>query len=198
MRTTCRNRCLRLFAGTLLVLFVGLVGAYAFVHGAGNFHTVEQGVLYRSSCMGEAGLENAIVKHGVKSVLNLCGAQPGSPWYEGETTVARRHAVLFRDLAISANQEPDPRQLQAILDFLRDAPRPMLIHCRAGSDRTGLACAMFVMSRGGEYREASAQLGLYYGHFPYLGSKSISMDITLARLYDQRSVRQVAEGLALR
>lgn len=192
------NRGLRLVVGGLLVLLLALAGTYAFIHGGGNFHEVEKGVLYRSSCLGEAGLEKAIAAHGVRSVLNLCGAQPGTPWYEGETKVARRHSVVFRDLPISANQVPEAAQLQAILDFLRDAPKPLLIHCRAGSDRTGLVCAMFVAARGGSYREADAQLGLYYGHFPYFGSKSIAMDITLDRIYERLSVRQVVDWSAVR
>lgn len=134
------------------VILTGLlviIGAYAFVHGRGNFHEVENGVLYRSSRLGADGLENAIARYGIKSVLNLCGPQPGVAWYDGEVQIARGHGVLFRDLAISANQALDPMQLAELLEVLRDAPKPLLIHCRAGSDRTGLACALFVAWRGG-------------------------------------------------
>jgi protein tyrosine phosphatase (PTP) superfamily phosphohydrolase (DUF442 family) len=177
------------------VILTGLlviVGAYAFVHGRGNFHEVENGVLYRSSRLGADGLKNAIARHGIKSVLNLCGPQPGVAWYDGEVQIARGHGVLFRDLAISANQALDPMQLAELLEVLRDAPKPLLIHCRAGSDRTGLACALFVAWRGGSYLEASEQLGLYYGHFPYLGSKSEAMDLTLARFFEPVSSQRVA------
>jgi len=176
-----------------LVALLLVAGAYAYVHGRGNFHEVDKGVLFRSSRLGADGLEKAINQHGIKSVLNLCGPQPGAEWYEGEARVAQEHGVFFRNLALSANQEWDEKQLAELLRVLRDAPKPLLIHCRAGSDRTGLACALFVATRGGSYREASEQLGLYYGHFPYLGSKSVAMEGTLDRFFERVSGRQLAD-----
>lgn len=172
-----------------ILLFLG--GAYAYVHGGGNFHEVEKGVIYRSSWLGAEGLEKAISRHGVKSVLNLCGEQPGDTWYEGETQVARRHGISFRSLAFSAKNELDAKQVAELVEALRDAPKPLLIHCRAGSDRTGLACAIYVAWHGGSYREACEQLSLYYGHFPYFGSKSVAMDVTLERFYESVAGRRV-------
>jgi protein tyrosine/serine phosphatase len=165
--------------GSLLLL----AGSYAYVHGAGNFHEVRKGVLYRSSCLGAEGLEKAIARHGVRSVLNLCGEQPGEAWYDGEVRVSRRHGVDFRSLPFSAKQELDASQVRNLIALLRDAPKPLLIHCRAGSDRTGLACALYVAACGGSYREACEQLSLYYGHFPFFGSKTVAMDATLDRFF---------------
>jgi len=176
-------RAFRVVGLLALAVLLFLVGAYAYVHGGGNFHEVEKGVIYRSSWLGAEGLEKAITRHGVKSVLNLCGEQPGDAWYDGETTVARRHGIVFRSLTFSAKHELDAKQMTELVAFLRDAPKPLLIHCRAGSDRTGLACAIYVAARGGSYRDASEQLSLYYGHFPYFGSKSVAMDVTLERYY---------------
>jgi protein tyrosine phosphatase (PTP) superfamily phosphohydrolase (DUF442 family) len=173
-----------------VLLFLG--GAYGYVHGGGNFHEVEKGVIYRSSWLGADGLEKAIARYGVKSVLNLCGAQPGDAWYDGETKVARQHGIVFRSLALSANTELDVKQVADLVEALRDAPKPLLIHCRAGSDRTGLACAIYVASHGGSYRDAREQLSLYYGHFPYFGSKSVAMDVTLERFYESVAGRRVA------
>jgi protein tyrosine phosphatase (PTP) superfamily phosphohydrolase (DUF442 family) len=165
-----------------LLLFLG--GAYAYVHGGGNFHEVEKGVLYRSSWLGAEGLEKAIARHGVKSVLNLCGEQPGDVWYEGEKSVSQRRGVKFVSLGLSANTALDAKQVASLVEILRDSPKPLLIHCRAGSDRTGLAAAIYVASHGGSYRDACEQLSLYYGHFPYFGSKSVAMDVTLERFYE--------------
>jgi protein tyrosine phosphatase (PTP) superfamily phosphohydrolase (DUF442 family) len=165
-----------------LLLFLG--GAYAYVHGGGNFHEVEKGVLYRSSWLGAEGLEKAIARHGVKSVLNLCGEQPGDVWYEGEKSVSQRRGVKFVSLGLSANTALDAKQVASLVEILRDSPKPLLIHCRAGSDRTGLAAAIYVASHGGTYRDACEQLSLYYGHFPYFGSKSVAMDVTLERFYE--------------
>ncbi len=175
-----------------LLVLLALGGAYAYVHGSGNFHEVEKGMVYRSSWLGAEGLEKAIARHGVKSVLNLCGEQPGKEWYEGEVTVSRRLGVKFVSLGLSANTALDANQVAQLADALRDAPKPLLIHCRAGSDRTGLACALYVASHGGSYRDAQDQLSLFYGHFPYLGSKSVAMDVTLERFFESVAGRRVA------
>ncbi len=162
-----------------------LVGAYAYVHGGGNFHEVDKGLVYRSSWLGAERLEQAVRQHGVKTVLNLCGRQTGAAWYEGEQAVARRQGLRLIDLPLSANSELTAAQVAEVLAVLRDAPKPIVIHCRAGSDRTGLACALYVGARGGSYQEACDQLSLYYGHFPFFGSKSVAMDVTLERFFER-------------
>ena len=185
-------RGLRAAGLVVLAILLFLGGAYAWVHGGGNFHAVEKGVVFRSSWLGAEGLEKAIARHGVKSVLNLCGEQPGKEWYEGEVTVSRRLGVKFVSLAFSANTALDANQVAQLADALRDAPKPLLIHCRAGSDRTGLACALYVASHGGSYRDAQDQLSLFYGHFPYFGSRSVAMDVTLERFFESVAGRRVA------
>jgi protein tyrosine phosphatase (PTP) superfamily phosphohydrolase (DUF442 family) len=185
-------RVLRVIGLLVILVLLFIFGAYAYVHGGGNFHEVEKGVVYRSSWLGAEGLEKAIARHGVKSVLNLCGEQPGKAWYDGEVTVSRRFGVRLMSLAFSANTPLDSNQVAQLADALRDAPKPLLIHCRAGSDRTGLACALYVASHGGSYRDAQDQLSLFYGHFPYLGSKSVAMDVTLERFFESVAGRRVA------
>jgi protein tyrosine/serine phosphatase len=149
-------------------------------------------VVYRSSWLGSKKLEQAVDRLGVKTVLNLCGEQPGVEWYEGEVEVSRRRGIKFVSMSLSANVALDASQLAKLTDALRDAPKPLLIHCRAGSDRTGLASAIYVATHGGSYHEAREQLSLYYGHFPYLGSKSAAMGISLERFFESVAGRRVA------
>ena len=184
-------RGLRAAGLVVLAILLFLGGAYACVHGGGNFHAVEKGVVYRSSLLGSEKLEQAVDRLGVKTVLNLCGEQPGVEWYEGELEVSRRRGVKFVNMALSANTALDAAQLAKLTDALRDAPKPLLIHCRAGSDRTGLASAIYVATHGGSYHDAQNQLSLYYGHFPYLGSKSAAMGISLERFYESLAGRRV-------
>ena len=184
-------RFARVVGSILLVVLLALVGAYAFVHAGGNFHEVEKGTVYRSSWLGSEKLEQAVDRLGVKTVLNLCGEQPGAAWYEGEVEVSRRRGVKFVSMGLSANTALDAAQLAKLTDVLRESPKPLIIHCRAGSDRTGLACAIYVATRGGSYHDARDQLSLYYGHFPYFGSKSAAMGISLERFYESLAGRRV-------
>ncbi len=48
---------------------------------------------------------------------------------------------------------------------MRDAPKPLLIHCLAGADRTGLASALYVAGVEGRGELAAEwQLSIAYGH----------------------------------
>ena len=115
-----------------------------------------------------------------------------------QVEVSRRRGVKFVNMALSANTALDAAQLAKLTDALRDAPKPLLIHCRAGSDRTGLASAIYVATHGGSYHDAQNQLSLYYGHFPYLGSKSAAMGISLERFYESLAGRHVVSQVESR
>ncbi|MBW2127151.1 MAG: hypothetical protein JRH08_16110 [Deltaproteobacteria bacterium] len=53
----------------------------------------------------------------------------------------------------------------------------MLIHCKAGADRAGLIAAAWKLRQQKETpQNAYKQLSIYYGHFPYLWSKTKVMD----------------------
>src|SRR5947209_4291769 len=67
--------------------------------------------------------------------------------------------------------------IAGILDIVRGAPKPLLIHCKSGADRTGLVAALYRYAEGGaSAAEADRELSLAYGHFPYLTSRSGAMD----------------------
>ncbi len=191
-------RFLRWSGVVLFSVLLSLAGAYSLVHGGGNFHEVEKGVVYRSSRLGAEKLEIALNSLKVKTVLNLCGEQPRERWYDEEVAVSRRLGVKFVSLGLSANAELDAMQVAKLVEVLREASKPLLIHCRAGSDRTGLACALYVALHGGSYRDAQDQLSLYYGHFPYFGSKSVAMDVTLDRFYKSVRGRRMASQAEVR
>jgi len=168
--------------GAVVLLIVGLSGgAYAvycaIIISTGNFHSVEAGQLYRSAQLDAAEFEQVIPAYHIRSVLNLRGPNPESAWYADELAVAERWHVAHFDVGISARRSPTPEQLDRILAILRTAPKPLLIHCQAGADRTGLVAALYRYAIGHEPAERSAdELSLRYGHFPYLTSETGAMD----------------------
>jgi protein tyrosine/serine phosphatase len=80
---------------------------------------------------------------------------------------------------MSASREPDPALLAHLLTALATAPTPLLIHCKDGADRTGLASALYELTVVHKSPAiADTQLSFRYGHFPWLTSHTGAMDRT--------------------
>ncbi|HVC56404.1 MAG TPA: dual specificity protein phosphatase family protein [Stellaceae bacterium] len=143
----------------------------------GNFHAVAPGVLYRSAQLSDAQMQTFVHQYGIKSVLNLRGANPGSPWYDDEVAESRKLGLVHYDYSLSAKRFVTRPQIAAIVAILRRAPKPLLIHCMSGADRSGLVAALYrYVIAGASADAADQQLSLVYGHFPYLMSQSVAMD----------------------
>lgn len=144
---------------------------------SGNVHEVAGGQVYRSAQLDAADLRALVAGHGIRAVLNLRGANPGQDWYEAELAASRALGVAHYDLGISARHPPTPAQLAEIVELLRSAPKPLLIHCKAGADRSGLAAALYRFAVADEpAAEAAGELSLRYAHFPYLFNHTGAMD----------------------
>jgi protein tyrosine phosphatase (PTP) superfamily phosphohydrolase (DUF442 family) len=144
---------------------------------SGNFHVVAEGQVYRSAELSKAGFAREIDAHHIRSVLNLRGPHPGDAWYQDEVAAAREHGAEHFDVGISARSEVPSDKIAKILAVLREAPKPILIHCQSGADRTGFASALYRYAIQGKSAEiAEGELSLWFGHFPYLLSKSGAMD----------------------
>ncbi len=170
-----------------IILASGLPLYFGALQIAGNFHTAVAGKLYRSAQPSAADLAGYVRAYGIKTVINLRGAHPGEPWYDEEMRAARELRLYHIDIALSARREPGPARLLALEKALREAPAPILVHCKGGADRSGLAAALYVLEvEHGSPEAAAGQLSLAYGHFPYLWSRTGAMDRAFeraARLY---------------
>src|SRR5712692_5598481 len=154
------------------------IGAYwGAIQYQGNLHAVSDGILYRSAQLSKTELRSAAEEYRIKSVLNLRGAHAGQPWYDDEIAAAGELGLAHYDYPLSAKHFVTSQQIDQILDIVRKAPKPLLIHCRSGADRAGLVAALYRFSEtGASAAEADRQLSLAYGHFPYLTSRSVAMD----------------------
>ena len=179
-----RRRALRALA--VLLLAAGLSGgAYAGYCGVliatGNFHEVAPGALYRAAQMDGPTLDATLAAHGIRAVLNLRGANPDSDWYRDEIAVAARRGVAHYDIPLSARRPLSAPEMARLLNILRTAPKPLLIHCRSGADRSGLVAALYRYAVAHDpAAEAARELSLRYGHFPYLTSPTGAMDASFA------------------
>jgi len=157
-----------------LAIFVG--GRYAYNEWSGNIHVVDAGRVYRSAQLSGPEFDHVISTYGIRSILNLRGSNPGESWYDDEMVVSKDRSVEHYDYGISANRPVSVSQMHDILQIIQLAPKPVLLHCMGGADRAGLASALYRFSQGVGASEASQELCLWYGHFPYMWSRTNAMD----------------------
>lgn len=173
----------RILAGLALGLLV-LIGYLAYLQISGNFHPVSAGTVYRAAQMDGQKLARWKREYGIASILNLRGRNDGADWYETERAVADRVGIEHIDFRMSDAKELTDEEVQALLAVMRDAPKPMLIHCKAGADRTGIASALYLAGiEGREEHEAESHLSIAYGHvgLPYV-SRAWAMNVTWERI----------------
>ena len=159
-------------------LTAGSCGAYwGAIQYQGNFHAVQEGTFYRSAQLSNNELRNAIREHKIRSILNLRGAHPGQAWYAEEIAVSQALGVAHYDYGLSAHRFVTKQQIGEVLGIIRDAPKPLLVHCKSGADRAGLVSALYRFAgEGVSADQADRELSLVYGHCPYLTSRSKAMD----------------------
>ncbi len=133
---------------TCAILFVILIlGTYvAYLQLTGNIHTVIPGEVYRSGQLSPAQLQKVIDQDHLKAIIDLA---PNDPAHAAELAVSQQNQVQHYDLQLYAYTYPSGNDLQQLNTLLQTAPRPFLVHCHGGSDRTGLAAAMVLAATPG-------------------------------------------------
>lgn len=166
-----RGRRWRIAVTLLLVAaFFGTFHRFFFLE---NFDVVEPGRLYRSG-QPKTGLAETIRAYGLGSIVNLRGGSPRDWWFRYEHETAQAHGVTMYDLPMSHNRRPLRRELVALLRVFDEGPYPILIHCKSGSDRTGLAVSLYrLVVRGEPPEQAVEGFSLIRGHVPFLGMERL-------------------------
>lgn len=169
------SRRAKFIIAVLLSLFILTASYFLYMEEQGNFHVITPGDAYRSAQLDRDELEYYIKKYNIRSILNLRGENPNTSWYTEELRVSAEQNVKHYDIALSASRKPTDEEVQRLIKIFRSAPRPILIHCQAGADRSGLAAAMWKVIVDREPKsEAEKQLSILYGHIPI--GKTSAMD----------------------
>ncbi|MBZ9797256.1 tyrosine-protein phosphatase [Mesorhizobium sp. ES1-4] len=131
------------------------------------------GEAYRSAQPSADEIRAYRDEYHIATIINLRGKSPGRAWYDAEIKTAKDLGIRHIDFGLSARMKLPPRQSLALIALMRRVPKPVLIHCQAGSDRTGLASALYLAAlvKAGEER-SEAQLSIRFGHIaiPILGT----------------------------
>ena len=144
-----------------LLLFIGCFSYIGFIYLTGNIHTVIPGEVFRSGQLTGTKLKTVLKKNCIRSIIDLA---PAGDKYAQELNISRSMNVQHFDLHLSAYQFPSVENLKALTVLLQTAQRPLLIHCKGGADRTGLASAMMLILTGNKnISKIKNQYSILYG-----------------------------------
>ncbi len=140
----------------IATVLIGLPVAYASYQRANhrNVRVVTPGVLYRSGQLSQAGLKRLIHDHGIRTVVSL-----RDTYIEGVSPPDAAEAEFCRSLDIKhiritprswwPEYDGPPPAEQGVAKFLNvmDDPAnfPVLLHCFAGTHRTGAMVCVYRM-----------------------------------------------------
>jgi len=153
---------------TILTAVLFLPASYfIYMEDHGNFHPITPGEAYRSAQLDEDELRHHMRRYNIKSIINLRGEITAGSWYQQELSVCKEFGCRHYDLSLPPDNRPSRQQIKKLLYLFETAPRPVLLHCKAGADRTGLAAALWKVYVDREPKAlARKQLSLRFGHLP--------------------------------
>lgn len=167
----------RAFARKLTIAVMAVIAiagsALAATHLNDNFHAIVKGEAYRSAQPSADEIRAYREKYHIATIINLRGKSDGQAWYDAEVRTAKELGIGHVDFPMSPRKELTQAQSLALIALMKSAPKPILIHCHSGSDRTGLASALYLaaLAKVGE-EKSETQLSIRFGHFaiPVLGT----------------------------
>lgn len=108
-------------------------------------------------------VNKALTLYGIKSIITLSGeeeaeASLGEVKSEVVKEIEKKRNHLYIDASYNtvyyhSNSKEFCRILKRIATFMLKHPAPFYIHCRLGSDRTGVICAIFALLCGAKLKE---------------------------------------------
>lgn len=145
--------------------------------GAPNLHKVSD-ALYRSAQPRAEGFQS-LHAMGIKTVVNLRQEND-------DPELAKGLGLKLVHIPLMANKNPNQEQVNQFLELVNDpANLPILVHCRAGADRTGTMCAIYrIACRGWSVNDALSEM--VHGGFGFHSSFD-----NLSRYIEQLDAPQV-------
>lgn len=147
---------------SLAILIVVMTLFLTYMLLRNNIHAVTPGMVYRSAQLSPSRLKRLIEDDGIRTIINLRGANPQFEWYQDELSVARSMGVQHYDIKLSSTHLPTNKQLKRLVQLLEIAPKPILLHCQGGADRTGFASAVWLLLQGYPLTEAEQAFSILY------------------------------------
>src|SRR5450432_4111649 len=131
-----------------------------------NFHWVVPGEASRAMQAWAGGLAPFLKRRGIRAIINLRGRNDDLSWWKKETATAKGAGIDHLDAMLDSRRLPTRAMLVRLIETFDTAPRPFMLKCSGGQDRTSFAAALYLIHRGGW--QAMDVARTQYARFPFL------------------------------
>jgi hypothetical protein len=162
-----------------------------------NFHWIVPGEAARSAQAYAGFLGPFLAARGIRSVVNLRGPNEKFGWWHYEKRVTKERGIAHFDTMLNSRRLPTRQMLLNLLEAFDAAPKPVLLKCSGGQDRSSFASALYIVHRKGwgAFNEALTQFSAWpYLHRPKLHQRWLKPFLSFAR--EQAHGRSLAEWIA--
>jgi protein tyrosine/serine phosphatase len=129
-----------------------------------NFAPVVPGRVYRCNHPSPARLSELASRYRLRTLVNLRGHRScGSDALSREA--ASQLGLEHVDMAFESRGAPHRERILRFAAMYRELQFPILMHCKSGADRAGLASGLVLLFEGGSAADALQQLSWRFGHF---------------------------------
>jgi protein tyrosine/serine phosphatase len=132
-----------------------------------NFGVVEEGKVYRSGGLTPGALASVVRKHGIRTIVDLGAWEAGSEGDRREQRSAEALGIERYRFELVGDGTGNPNHYVSTLRLLTDpAKQPVLVHCGAGAERTGVAVILYRRVTRGTPIEEAYEEAKQYRHRP--------------------------------
>jgi len=131
-----------------------------------NFHWVVPGEASRAMQAWAGGLAAFLDVRGIRAIINLRGRNDDLAWWKHETATAQAGNIAHFDAMLDSRKLPSRDMLVRLIETFNTAPKPFMLKCSGGQDRTSLAAALYIVFRDGW--DALPRARLQFARYPYL------------------------------
>ncbi len=155
-----------------------------------NFHKVDEN-LYRSAQPTKIQLEKIIKKYNIKTILNLRGKEHLKD-LKYEIEVAKQYNIDLISVSLKSRGFAEKKELLNLINILKSMKKPALIHCKAGSDRTGFVSVLYLhIIKSIPIKKALKELDFFpFGHIKY--SQAGKMDFFFEKYIEFKKNKNIS------
>ncbi len=150
----------------ILISLLVLLPLSWFLYPGERFLLIPGTQVYRSAQLATDSLEEKIQRHGIRSLINLMGIKREDAWYPAQRQLLNEKGLVYRDYGLDEFVLPGRAEIVQILHDLDALPKPLMVHCYRGVDRTGLVSMLRLLQLGEvSLEQAGREVALPRGAF---------------------------------